>query len=119
MSLLPMVQVGTATVQAAIDAIEKFGADIDTFAIRLTVVRLLHLQQEEMTAAGDDEKLLEAYRAWLNVAIRYFGSESETTTNREYARAAAILFAELRLAASAVPADAGGNVFAANVARIA
>jgi hypothetical protein len=110
MSLVPAVQVGTKTVQAAIDAVDDFGADSNTLSIRLSVVRLLLLQQEDMTATGEEEHLLAAYRDWLNVASRYFGSPPRSATDREYARSSAILLAELRLAGSAVSADRGdGN----------
>jgi hypothetical protein len=120
MSFLPLVQAGTTTAQAAIDAVEQFGADPDTLGLRLSVMRLLFLQQEDMTATGDDEELLAAYRDWLNVATRSYGPEPGAATDREYSRSAAILLAELRLAGSAVSADAGsGNGAASNTVRVA
>jgi hypothetical protein len=119
MSLLPLVQVGTATGQAVIDAVEQFGADQDTLPLRLSVLRLLLLQQEELSATGDEKILLDAYRDWLNVAARYLGPEPGAATDREYARAAAILLAELRLAGSAVSADsANGNAIASNMTSV-
>jgi hypothetical protein len=118
MSLLPLVQVGTTTGQAVIDAVEQFGADQDTLPLRLSVIRLLLLQQEELSATGDEKILLDAYRDWLNVAARYLGPQPGATS-REYARAAAILLAELRLAGSAVSADsANGNGSTSNMTSV-
>lgn len=118
MSLLPLVQVGTTTGQAVIDAVGQFGADQDTLTLRMSVIRLLLLQQEEMTATGDEKILLDAYRDWLNVVARYLEPEPQAT-EREYARAAAILLAELRLAGSAVSSGSGSEERPASMAGIA
>jgi hypothetical protein len=106
MSLLSLVQVGVTTGQAAINAVDQYGADEDTLVLRLSVIRLLLVQQEDVTADGDEKFLLDAYRDWLNVAARYLEPGSDAT-EREYSRAAAILLAELRLAGAAASADPG------------
>ena len=116
MSVIGLVQAGAVTMQAAIDAVERFGADPDTLGIRLAVAQLLLLQQEDATASGDEEYLLAAYRDWLGVANRFFRPGSEVT-DREYSRSAAILLAELRLAGIAAspvgaPVEANGGAAA-------
>lgn len=116
MSVIRLVQAGAATMQAAIDAVERFGADPDTLGIRLAAAQLLLLQQEDETASGDEEYLLAAYRDWLSAANRRFRPGSEAT-DREYSRPAAILLAELRLAGVAaspggVPVEANGGAVA-------
>jgi hypothetical protein len=108
MTVLRAVQVGTATAQAAIDAVEQYGADADTLVLRLGVVQLLKLQQEDMAGEDEDAYLIEAYRNWIGVALRYYGPEPDATL-REYARASATLSAELQIAAvrPPVPGDDG------------
>lgn len=115
MSIIRLVQVGATTLQAVIDAVQRFGTDPDTLGTRLSVAQLLHFQLDGMTADADEEPLLEAYRDWLSVASRYFGPVS-MATEREYSRAAAILLAELRLAGqpAAVATSADGGSLAAD-----
>jgi hypothetical protein len=111
MSIIRLVQVGTTTLQAVIDAVERFGADPDTLGTRLSVAQLLHFQLDGITADADEEPLLEAYREWLSVAARYYGPPAlaAQATQREYARAAAILLAEVRMAETALIAAAAAG----------
>jgi hypothetical protein len=106
MSVTRLVQAGTSTMQAAIDAVERFGADPGTLGLRLSVAQLLYLQLEGITAPAAEEPLLMAYREWLSVANRTFRADPDATA-REYSRSAAILLAELQLAGSA---DGNGAV---------
>jgi hypothetical protein len=96
-SALRAVQVGAETAQAAIDAVERFGLDGDSALIRFGVVQILQLQADDLTAAGEDAHLLDAYQRWIAVALRYYAPDPDAD-DREYAHAAAILSAELRLA---------------------
>lgn len=104
MSAVRAVQVGAETAQAAIDAVDRFGLDGDTALTRFTVVQLLQFQANDLTAEGDDSHLLDAYRSWLAVAVRYYSPQPEAD-DRAYARAAAILSAELRLVAQRPSSD--------------
>jgi hypothetical protein len=97
MSVLRVAQVGTATAQAAIEAVEEFGVDTDTLTIRLGVMQLLQIQQEGMEPEEGEMPLLEAYANWIETALRYYAPDSDTSV-REYARAAALLSAELLVA---------------------
>lgn len=97
MSVVRAVQVGAETAQAAIDAVERFGLDGDSALIRFGVVQILQLQADDLTAEGDDAHLLDAYQRWIAVALRYYAPDPDAD-DREYAHAAAILSAELRLA---------------------
>jgi hypothetical protein len=102
MSILRAVQVGATTAQAAIDAVEQFGADANTLLLRLGVVKLLNIQQEDLNAEGEEEPLLAAYRDWIDVALRYYAPDPDADL-REYVRAAAVLSAELRIASLRQP----------------
>ena len=102
MSVLPMVQVGVTAAQAAVDAVEQFGADADTLLLRVGVVQLLKFQVEDMNAEGEDAPLLDAYRNWIDVALRYYGPDPDADL-REYIRTSAILTAELRIASLRQP----------------
>lgn len=117
MSIIRLVQVGATTLQAVIEAVQRFGADPDTLGTRLSVAQLLYLQLDGITADAEEEPLLAAYRDWLSVASRYFGPTAQAT-EREYSRSAAILLAELRLAGVAASAsaraDADGGSLAAD-----
>jgi hypothetical protein len=97
MSVERAVQVGAETAQAAIDAAERFGLDGDTALLRFGVMQLLQLQANDLTADGEDGHLLDAYRRWITVALRYYAPQPDADS-REYAHAAAILSAELGLA---------------------
>jgi hypothetical protein len=110
MSVLPLVRTGASALQATIDAVERFGADADTLAVRLGVAQLLRFQAKDATASVDDQPLLDAYRDWLTVAEEYYRPDT-TATDRQYARASAILIAEVTLAEDrgdtrSTPADA-------------
>jgi hypothetical protein len=107
MSVVRAVQVGAETAQAAIDAVDRFGLDAETALLRFGVVQLLQLQANDMAAEGDEAQLLDAYQRWIAVALRYYAPEPDAD-DREYAHAAAILSAELRLASrrSSAPEDA-------------
>ena len=104
MSVLPLVRVGTSALQSAIDAVERFGADADTLAVRLGVAQLLRFQAKDVTAAAEDQPLLEAYRDWLAVAEEYYRPDT-TATERQYARASALLIAEVALAEDSIGTD--------------
>lgn len=119
MSILRAVQVGAATAQAAIDAVEQFGADAHTLLLRLGVVGLLQIQLEDMTAEGDEAPLLDAYRNWIGVAVRYYGPNPEADL-REYMQAAASLSVELNIASMRQPsASDDGAVRTASAATMA
>jgi hypothetical protein len=116
MSVLGVVRVGTAAAQAAIDAVEQFGADGETLVLRLGVVQLLHVQEENMTAEGEDVQLLDAYRKWIDVALRYYGPEPDADLP-EYVRTSAMLSAELQIA-DLRPRSSGDGSTAAPVASV-
>jgi oligoendopeptidase F len=102
MSILRAVQVGATTAQAAIDAVEQFGADANTLLLRLGVVKLLNIQQEDLNAETEEEPLLNAYRNWIDVALRYYAPDPDADL-REYVQASAMLSAELRIASLRQP----------------
>jgi hypothetical protein len=109
MSILPAVQVGATTAQAAIDAVEQFGADANTLLLRLGVVKLLDIQQEGLNAEAEEEPLLEAYRNWIDVALRYYAPDPDADL-REYVQASAMLSAELRIASLRQPSPGDDGV---------
>jgi len=111
MSTLRAVQVGAETAQSAIDAVERFGLDGETALIRFGVVQLLQLQADDLAAEGEDAHLLEAYQQWIAVALRYYAPDPDAD-NREYAHAAAILSAELQLAARRASSKASSDASA-------
>jgi hypothetical protein len=107
-SVLRAIQVGAQTAQAAIDAVEQFGLDGDTALLRFGVVQVLQFQANDFPAEGDDAHLLDAYKRWISVALRYYAPEADAD-NREYAYAAAILSAELQLASQRSSPSAGAK----------
>jgi hypothetical protein len=102
MSVLRTVQVGTTTAQAAIDAVEQFGADANTLLLRLGVVKLLSIQQEDLKAEGGEAPLLDAYQKWIDVALRYYAPDPDADL-REYMQTAALLSVELQIASLRQP----------------
>ncbi|RUP04389.1 MAG: hypothetical protein EKK34_14710 [Mycobacterium sp.] len=96
--LLRLVQVNTTTAEAAIAAVEEYGADPETLLIRLGVMQLLKLQLESLRAIDEDEAaLLASYRRWVEVGLDYMGPAPETT-GRDYALASSLLNVEMHFA---------------------
>ncbi len=96
--LLRVVQVNTTTAEAAIAAVEEYGADPETLLIRLGVMQLLKLQLDSLRAIDeDDAQLLAAYRHWVEVGLDYMGPAPEAT-GRDYALASSVLNVEMHFA---------------------
>ncbi|WP_162625401.1 hypothetical protein [Mycolicibacterium llatzerense] len=116
--VLRTIQVGTTAAEAAIAAVEDYGADAGTLLVRLGVLQILHVQMEDLRPRDDEEvRLLGAYRNWVDVALDYMGP-APTTTAHDYLTASGALSVEVLLASGAdVPRGGRGSVPLASVSQ--
>src|SRR5262249_45162301 len=101
-----------ASAQAAINTATAAGGDPDAALMRIGVLVYLSTHASRVEAQGDDAKLVEAYRAWLEIAVEGY-SKGEGDLVPEYMRRAGLLTAELELA----EARADGRLSEASVTK--
>jgi len=90
MTIARIADMGTTVAQAAIDTAAAAGGDRDTLLLRVGVLEFLKAHAEPLTATGDDARLLDAYRSWLEVAIVIYSTGDEDLV-AEYTRRAEAL----------------------------
>jgi hypothetical protein len=97
--------------EAAISAMEECGADPGTLLLRYGVIQMLNIQSQDLRASNDvEQRLLDVYKHWIEVALNYMGPAPDVTS-RDYLYASATLTAELHLASGGkVPQGGRGAV---------
>jgi hypothetical protein len=85
-----IVKVGTTTAQACIDSAAEAGADRDVIVMRVGVLEFLAAHVADLQAGGDDAALLDAYKAWLNIAIAVYSTGEESLVGVYETRARAL-----------------------------
>jgi hypothetical protein len=116
MSILGLVQVSFASAKAAIDTATAVPGDPDAAVIRVGVLEFLRVHASRVQAKGDDAKLVDAYRAWLEIAVEVYGTGKEDLVP-EYMRGAGLLTAELELAEARADGRLGAGTPSAKIAR--
>lgn len=94
-----MIEVGTAAAQGAGMASDAAVGDVDAAVLRVAILDFLRQYASGIDVEGTDVDLLAAYRDWLEVAVRLWGTGDEALVS-EYVRRGAILTAEMELAAA-------------------
>lgn len=111
MSVLGIVEVGTAAAQAAIDAGAGTGSDPDAVVLRVAVLKLFKAHADNIVDEVGGDPLFDSYRAWLDIASTVYGGGEVDL--REYAHRAATLTAEMEVAravaAATVPTPSGNG----------
>jgi hypothetical protein len=99
-----VVDTGTSTAQAVIDAAARAPGDPDAALLRVGVLHLLHTHANDLTAeGGDDDALLKAYQDWLEVALALYTTGNEDLVETYMSRAT-VLQADMDKAAGRVSA---------------
>lgn len=106
MTIARVVDVGTATAQACIDAVAEAGADRDAIVMRVGVLEFLKAHVADVWATGEEAALLDAYRAWLDIAIAVYSTGDESLVDAYETRARALQQAMERAGSRAAGAAA-------------
>jgi hypothetical protein len=87
MTVQPIVNVGTTTAQTCIDATAEEGGDPDVIVMRLGVLQFLAAYVADLQVSGEDAALLDAYKAWLDIAIATYSTGDESLVHTYETRA--------------------------------
>jgi hypothetical protein len=97
MTILGLIRVGAACAQAAVDAEAHSEPGADATVLRLGVLEFLRLHAGRLEAAAGDRDLLDAYQAWLEIAVAFYSSGNQELVP-DYVRRGSLLTAEFDLA---------------------
>ena len=115
MSIFRLVQVSFASAQAAIDTASAVPGDADAAVMRVGVLEFLRVHASRVEAERDDARLVNSYRAWLEIAVEVYSSGKEDLVP-EYMRRGGLLTAELELAEARVDGRLGATAPSAKYA---